>query len=1204
MAGPKSVLAWICCGILISLILPVIGTVVAEVLLPAFFFAHLPLHSLIEAAGGIIALAVAGILRAEMLRKEDTAYYRWMILALIGMGVLDLFHAASHPGVHFVWLHSLATFVGGVLFALVWVNARGPKFITSLRFQLTYVVLFALVGMTSILRAEILPTMTATSNQQFSTIALMLNFVGGVGFLVAAAFFTKRFFAMTKFEDWLFAVHTTLFGVAGVLFVYSVLWDGSWWWLHVLRLAAFTIALVYGLKIFHDAQIEMQLVNFRLNESNAALDRTVAERTAKLLQSEERFQLAVRGSTDGIWDWNVLTNEVYYSPRFKELIGYSDEEFPNVFSSFESRLHSEDHDSTLQRVNEHLTKQRPYDVEYRLLTKSGEYRWFRARGQAIWSSNGQPERMAGSITDITEEHLLRERFRLAVEASPAALLMLDQSGIILMANSRSATLFGYENGELIGQSAEILLTTKLRREYPNHRDHFFEDLRLQAMGAELDLLAVRKDGTNFPAKVGLSPVATAGGQAIICGVMDITHQVIALDTMRQAKEQAESASRAKSSFLANMSHEIRTPMNGIIGMVQLLSQTDLRSNQRDYLATVDESAHVLLRLLNDILDFSKIEAGKLELECVEFRLSECVTRTTQLLLLRAAEKGLEIACRIAPDVPDYLRGDCGRLQQVLVNLIGNAIKFTEAGEIVVNIFTVSLSNSHVRLQISISDTGIGIPQGKLDEIFHPFEQAESSTTRRFGGTGLGLAISKQLVSMMDGRLWVESEFGKGSTFHFTVQVQVSPNQHLREPAELASLKGLTVLIIDDNATNRRFLKEIAEYWEMHPILADSAAAARSILEETSGSGSRMPIQLILLDHHMPSEDGFKFAESLRQLPAPVRCPIFMISSSGISADSEDMRKLGIERFMTKPVIASDLLNKLLELFGRSGKPTPPVSSVADLATTAPRRILLVEDNEINRRVASAMLRSRGHQVIMLENGQEAVDILANEEFDVVLMDMQMPIMDGYLATAEIRKREKKTGGHIPIVAMTAEALKGDREHCLVSGMDDYVSKPILQVELFRAVERFPAVCLDATRSSAVEKAIQCTPATQPQVVESQLSSVPPPQPRAMDWSLAKERLPGGPKMMQEFVNLFKQDSPARLLDIRHAIETRDAELLRRSSHTLKSNLNYFGATTAAELALSLETLGRNKSFDQAESLLAALEKEFARVLEEMNLPTD
>ncbi|MEO8269531.1 MAG: ATP-binding protein, partial [Aureliella sp.] len=590
----------------------------------------------------------------------------------------------------------------------------------------------------------------------------------------------------------------------------------------------------------------------RLHAANATLDQMVNERTAKLRAVEERFELAVRGSTDGLWDWNVLTSEVFYSPRFKELVGYSDDEFPDVLESFESRLHPNDHDRIMDALKEHLKSRVPYDVQYRLLTKSRDYRWFRARGQAIWNDVGAALRMAGSITDMTEEHRLRERFRLAVEASPVALMMVHRDGRILMCNSRCLSLFGYTEAELVGQPTEMLVPSRLRARHPARRENVFSAQQQANLSMDIELPGARKDGTEIPVRVGLSHVETAEGPAVICGIIDITDQKQTLAAMRQAKEAAESASLAKSSFLANMSHEIRTPMNGIIGMSQLLAQTELRSNQREYLQTVDESAHVLLRLLNDILDFSKIEAGKLELEHVAFRLSECVARASQMITLRAAEKGLEVACRVAPEIPDHLMGDPGRLQQVLVNLLGNAIKFTETGEVFVNVTAESISAETARLEFSVSDTGIGIAPDKIEQVFRPFEQAESSTTRRFGGTGLGLTISSQLVEMMHGRMWLESEVGKGSIFRFTAEFDVSATQHAHPPAALRSLQDLSVLIVDDNSTNRRILNELLQYWHMRPISVESAAAARTAI--TSAAELHHPVQLILLDHHMPGED--------------------------------------------------------------------------------------------------------------------------------------------------------------------------------------------------------------------------------------------------------------------------------------------------------------------------------------------------------------
>lgn len=1186
MVGPRNDVVWTVLGAMLVLVLPVLGMVIAGLMFPDFRLTHVPLHSLIEAVGGLIALAIAGVLLAEMGHKAGTSHYACMAAGFASMGVLDLFHAASTPGNHFVWLHSIATFTGGVFFGLTWFCHRTARFFDTLRLPAVVTVLAVTIGGLSILAPSIVPAMK-TPEEIFSSFAMALNVSGGLGFWAASVFFVRRFLATGLPEDWVFAMQTMLFGAAGALFAYSVVWDASWWWWHVLRLAAYVGALSYGLRTFRDAERELRQVNRQLARSNAALDLTIAERTQKLRASEERFELAVRGSTDGIWDWDVLTNEVFYSPRMKALIGYSDDEFPNVFASFESRLHRDDHDWVMHVLDQHLRHHQPYDVEYRLRTKSGEYRWFRARGQAIWNDTGQAQRMAGSITDVTESHLLRERFRLAVEASPAALLMVQQDGRIVMANSRGLTMFGYVEAELIGQPIELLVPQRFRAGHPMHRNQYFENPDQRAMGAALELLGVRKDGSEFPVKVGLSPVVTADGKAVICGVLDITDQKKTLAAMEQAKAAAESASRAKSSFLANMSHEIRTPMNGIIGMAQLLAQTELRSHQRDYLATIDESAHILLRLLNDILDFSKIEAGKLELECTDFRISECVARATQMMVLRAAEKGLEIACRVAPEIPDHLRGDAGRIQQVLVNLLSNAVKFTEVGEIFVDVNAESITPDKVRLHVSVSDTGIGIPADKRDQIFRPFEQAESSTTRRFGGTGLGLAISRQLVEMMQGRIWIDSKLGRGSTFHFTAEFDIAADQHRPDPAELVSLRDLPVLVVDDNFTNRRILSEMLQHWHMQPVLADSAAAARQALQ--TAQASQRPIRLILLDHHMPGEDGIHFAKSIRGGLNRVQCPIIMISSGSSPIDVDLGHEYGIGRFMTKPVIASELLNEVLRQFGRYTNARPAeLSSATPHLQVHPRRVLLVEDNEINRRVAVGLIRSRGHQVVLAENGREAVDTLADQAFDVVLMDMQMPVMDGYEATDAIRQRERQIGGHIPIVAMTAEALKGDRERCLAVGMDDYVSKPINPVDLYRAIERFPALCLLADIGLRDSQA----PAEVPAPAQQGPTNTAP----AVDWNIANDRLGGRAEVLSELSALVKVEAPALLADLRRAIETRDFKLLRRSAHTLKGSVSYFGAEPLVQAALALEILGRTESLDNANELFATLERELNRLL--------
>ena len=826
---------------------------------------------------------------------------------------------------------------------------------------------------------------------------------------------------------------------------------------------------------------------------------------------------------------------------------------------------------------------------------------------AVRNTVGEITGFLGLAEDITARKESEERFRAMVEAAPTAMLVVNAAGDIVRINRQVEELFGYRRQELIGQRVEVLMPERFRGEHPALRDRFFRDSIPRDMEANLELLAVRKDGSEFPVRIGLSPIESAEGLAVICGVLDITDQKRTLDAIQQAREAAEAANRAKSSFLANMSHEIRTPMNGIIGMTQLLSQTDLRSNQRDYLATVEESAHTLLRLLNDILDFSKIEAGKLELEYRDFCISECIARAAHMQQLRADEKGLEIACRIAPEIPDYLCGDSGRLQQVMVNLLSNAVKFTNAGEVFLNVNAESISADKVCLHFSVSDTGIGIPDDKQHRIFRPFEQAEDSTTRRFGGTGLGLTISGQLVEMMRGRIWVESESGCGSTFHFTAQFGVSAEQHQRAPAELTSLRDLPVLVVDDNHTNRRILSEMLQFWHMQPVLADSSSAARRALQNADRSDC--PIRLILLDHHMPDEDGFQFAESVSEILKRNQCSVIMISSGSAPVDADQCQRHGISRFMTKPVIASELLDEVLRQFGgyttlSSQSPLPPTSGTM----VQPRRILLVEDNEINRRVAMGLLHARGHQVVVAENGLLAVNTLIEQEFDVVLMDMQMPVMDGYEATVAIRNREHQSGGHTPIIAMTAEALKGDRERCLETGMDDYVAKPIVAADMYLAIERFPAICLASDGgllktagggSSRTDRGNELRDYLNPvgsehpqsQAVAHAIDTLP-----NIDWKGVKELLVCGVDELQAFADLLKKDIPVQMAEVRCALGARDSKLLRRSAHSLKGSINYFGVEELIQAALALELSGREESFERTAEQLATLEREVARFL--------
>ncbi|MEP7217910.1 MAG: response regulator [Bacteroidota bacterium] len=802
--------------------------------------------------------------------------------------------------------------------------------------------------------------------------------------------------------------------------------------------------------------------------------------------------------------------------------------------------------------------------EYRLRFPNGAYRWIGDEKKLIRDADGQPIEVVGSLTDITERKDARSDRERIFTISRDAICIAGVDGYLRDLNPMWENLFGFSREELLASPFDTFV-------HPDDRDAVWKEVELLKTGRETLSFECRilcRDGSYR--WMLWTAIARKEDDYFYASGRDITERKLNEIFIREAMEVAEAANRAKSEFLANMSHEIRTPMNGIIGMTELALDTDLTVAQTEYLTTVHSSAESLLNIINDVLDFSKIEAGKLELNHYDLHLRDSLGDTLRALAVRAYQKDLELACHLLPNVPDHLVGDSARLRQVVVNLVANAIKFTERGEVVLHVEAEQEEADHVMLHFTVTDTGIGIPADRLEAIFDAFTQVDSSTTRRYGGTGLGLAIAAQLVGMMGGKIWVESTIGVGSRFHFTVRMECRPadDSNLMEPDDL---RGLSVLVVDDNATNRRILEELLINWNMLPVLAESGARALSILE--SSSGMTCPFALILLDANMPDMNGFTVAERINGNPDLSGTTIMMLSSGGLMEDVGRCLDLGISLHLTKPIKSSDLLTAIRgTLRSTATRKELAVEKLPAVAPVRPLRVLVAEDNLVNQLLARRMLEKEGHTVVMAENGLLALDLLFAETFDMVLMDVQMPELDGLQVTRMVRERERTVGGHVAIIAMTAHALKGDRERCLDAGMDGFIPKPIRFAQLFELMEELRVK-----------------------------DTLPPETVPAFDRAQAMAQTGGDIGLMRDLYDLFISGSAERIEDIRGAIETGDCSAVEFAAHKLKGSMTVFAAGPACALAGELETMGRDGDLTNTGAVYAAMELEVARLRREVGM---
>ena len=917
------------------------------------------------------------------------------------------------------------------------------------------------------------------------------------------------------------------------------------------------------------------------------IDFTERNRTdAALKESQERFELAVTGSGDALWEFDARTQENWFSPRFIELLGYEQGELENTLDTWGNHVHPDDAENAMAAFAAHLEGDVLYDIEYRMRTKHNDLRWFRARAKSLRNPDGTAYRTSGSVSDITERKNIeqsldeeRQQLQAILDTSPVAVgITID--GSLRFVNPRLTELLGSEVGDI---ALDMYVD-------PSERGRILA--QLDEDGYVRNYEAQIYDRKKNPRDLLLTYdyIDYQGGKGVLTWGVDITELKKIQNELERSKLEAEEATKAKSDFLANMSHEIRTPMNAIIGMSHLALQTELNRKQRNYVEKVNRSAESLLGIINDILDFSKIEAGKLDIEEVNFRLEDVFDNLANLVGLKAEEKGLELMFDLPGDLPTALVGDALRLGQILVNLGNNAVKFTEDGEIIVAAKVVEQDDEQVALQFSVRDSGIGMTPEQQQKLFQSFSQADTSTTRKFGGTGLGLAISKNLTQLMHGDIWVESEQGEGSTFHFTVVLGKQQGEVSLRRSAVSELGALRVLVVDDNANAREILSSMLASLGLRVDQAGGGETAIALLQDADEYD---PYKLVLMDWKMPGMDGIETTRTIQGEAGLNEIPtVIMVTAYGREEAIQASLDVDLSGFLTKPVTPSNLFDAIMLAMGRGeaadSRAHEHVHEVSsDIEKLKGAKVLLVEDNEFNQELAMELLTSNGLFVQLANNGREALEILEQEIFDGVLMDCQMPEMDGYEATRKLRKIPEMVD--LPVLAMTANAMAGDREKVLAAGMNDHIAKPINVGDMFATMANW------ITPSQPLADTANPEFAAKPEVLSI-------PDIAGVDTEIGLKVSQNNAKLYRKLLSKFRESESDFVSRYQHSLESGNFEEQERFAHTLKGLAGSIGAMGVQTAAADLEKASRDKvSEESLRELLAKLDEALSPVLDGLGI---